>query len=69
MNLKAHLQSISNLNESIDNLRKIAENLPDGNDKGYLLANIDMMQSTADHYTDEAIDLYDKIMNLAIGVS
>jgi hypothetical protein len=66
MNLKSHLQAMSDLHTAIDDIRKLADELPDCTEKGRLLANVDAMQETAEYYTDDTIELYEKIMGFAM---
>ncbi len=64
--LKSHIKTISDLHQTIQEIRDLAESLPESTEKGYLLANLDAMQRTADDYTEDTIGLYEKIMNFAM---
>lgn len=66
MQLKSHLQAMSDLHNTIHEMRELAESMPDCTDKGRLLANIEAMQTTAEMYTDDTIGLYEKIMGFAM---
>lgn len=67
--LKEHLEAMSDLQESIRQIRELAESLPDGTDKGYLLARVDIMQQSADDYVENTIGLYEKITDFAMSAA
>ncbi len=64
--LKEHLQAMSNLHNTIEEMRVLAETLPESTEKGYLLARIDIMQTTAEDYTENTVGLYDDVLNFAM---
>jgi hypothetical protein len=63
MGLKSHLEAISNLHDNITNISSIAESMSDSTIKGRILSTIELMQKTADEYTEETISLYEKILD------
>lgn len=67
--LSEHIRAVADLHECVKDILKIAEMLPEGQDKYRLIARAEVMEKTANEYAESSLALYDQILGFAMSVA